>query len=78
MIKSSKEGAAEIWAQTLNTIPENEWKFVLNAVHDTLPHNANCGARQKQSERQEEKEEGREARRRIKSIMCWTFVCVCH
>ncbi len=41
MIKSSKEGAAEIWAQTLNTIPENEWKFVLNAAHDTLPHNAN-------------------------------------
>ncbi len=41
MIKSSKEGAADIWAQTLNTIPETEWKFVLNAAHDTLPHNAN-------------------------------------
>lgn len=41
MIRACKEGAAEVWALALQRLTEGAWKFVLNAAHDTLPHNAN-------------------------------------
>ena len=37
MFRSCEEGAA----LALQQLPEGTWKFVLNAAHDTLPHNAN-------------------------------------
>ena len=33
--------AAGIWADMLMDLPEEQFKFALNAAHDTLPHNAN-------------------------------------
>ena len=33
--------AAQIWATAISTLPEWCFKFALNAVTDTLPHNAN-------------------------------------
>ena len=41
MVRSSRDGAAEVWAQALSLLLEGEWKFVLNAAHNTLPHNNN-------------------------------------
>ena len=41
MFRSCEEGAAHVWALALQQLPEGAWKFVLNAAHDTLPHNAN-------------------------------------
>lgn len=50
MIRSSEDGAAEIWAEALNQLPEGAWKFALNAAHDTLPHNANLHLWRKKQE----------------------------
>ena len=33
--------AATVWADVVNGLPEEQFKFALNAAHDTLPHNAN-------------------------------------
>ena len=41
MFRSCEEGAAHVWALAPQQLPEGAWKFVLNAAHDTLPHNAN-------------------------------------
>ena len=41
LIRSLTPESAEIWATTLRSLPEGAWKFVLNAAHDALPHNAN-------------------------------------
>lgn len=41
MFRSCEERAADVWTLALQQLPEGAWKFVLNAAHDTLPHNAN-------------------------------------
>ena len=39
--RRSDDQASSIWAQVLWELPEKVMKFTLNAVQDTLPHNAN-------------------------------------
>ena len=34
--------AADLWSTTVQSLPERAFKFALNAVTDTLPHNRNC------------------------------------
>ena len=41
MIASVEENEIEIWANTVQSLPAQQMRFVLNAVVDTLPHNAN-------------------------------------
>ena len=41
MIRTCKNGEADVWTQAIQQLPEEAWKFALNAAHDTLPHNAN-------------------------------------
>ena len=41
MFRSREEGAADVWSLALQQLPERARNFVLNAAHDTLPHNAN-------------------------------------
>ncbi len=41
MIRSTSPDTASIWATAVQSLPEDSFKFVLNAAHDTLPHNAN-------------------------------------
>ena len=41
MIRSTTPNTATIWAKAVQSLPEEPFKFVLNAAHDTLPHNAN-------------------------------------
>ena len=35
-----QDHAAELWATSITNLPEHIFKFALNAVTDTLPHNA--------------------------------------
>ena len=30
-----------VWAEAVQGLPDEQFKFALNAAHDTLPHNAN-------------------------------------
>ena len=39
--RSLSPQSADVWATALRSLPEEVWKFALNAAHDTLPHNAN-------------------------------------
>ncbi len=41
MVRMATPGAAPIWAKTIQSLPQQVFKFVLNAAHDTLPHNSN-------------------------------------
>ena len=36
-----QDRAAEVWAEVVMTLPDSTMRFALNAVTDTLPHNAN-------------------------------------
>ena len=41
MIASVEENEIEIWANTVQSLPAQQMRFVLNAAVDTLPHNTN-------------------------------------
>ena len=41
VFRCSKDGAASIWSKAVQKLPPELLKFSLNAVQDTLPHNAN-------------------------------------
>ena len=41
MIRSSTPTSATLWAEAVQHLPDDKFKFALNAAHDTLPHNAN-------------------------------------
>jgi len=38
---ATASGAASIWADVIKQLPDEQFKFSLNAAHDTLPHNSN-------------------------------------
>ena len=42
---STSSEVAGIWADIVMCLPEQQFKFILNAAHDTLPHNANLHLR---------------------------------
>jgi len=37
----SADEEAEVWGKTIQSLPSEQIRFVLNAAVDTLPHNAN-------------------------------------
>ena len=39
LIRSTTHGAAAVWAKVIDSFPDEPFKYVLNAAHDTLPHN---------------------------------------
>ena len=41
MIRFTTPNTITIWAKAVQSLPEEPFTFVLNAAHDTLPHNAN-------------------------------------
>lgn len=41
MLATSADEEAEVWGKTIQTLPSEQMRFVLNAAVDTLPHNAN-------------------------------------
>ena len=41
MCRIATPSAAIVWANALESLPSESFKFALNASHDTLPHNAN-------------------------------------
>ena len=41
MIRATTPDTATIWAKAVQSLPDDSFKFALNAAHDTLPHNAN-------------------------------------
>ena len=41
VMRCTEEDAAKIWSKTVQKLPPDLLKFSLNAVQDTLPHNAN-------------------------------------
>ena len=41
VFRCSEDGAASIWSKAVQKLPPELLKFSLNAVQDTLPHNAN-------------------------------------
>jgi len=41
MVQSSPPDMPAIWAEAVQGLPDEQFKFALNAAHDTLPHNAN-------------------------------------
>ena len=41
MMRISTPEAASTWAKSIQSLPQHVFKFVLNATHDVLPHNAN-------------------------------------
>ena len=40
-VRQFEDRAADLWSQTVLTSPDHMMRFALNAVTDTLPHNAN-------------------------------------
>ena len=40
LIRSSNPNTATCWAEAVQSLPDEPFKFILNAAHDTLPHNA--------------------------------------
>ena len=40
MLATSADEEAEVWGKTIQTLPSEQMRFVLNAAVDTLPHNA--------------------------------------
>ena len=41
LIRSSNPNTATCWAEAVQSLPDEPFKFILSAAHDTLPHNAN-------------------------------------
>ena len=41
LIRFSNSNTATCWAEAVQSLPDEPFKFILNAAHDTLPHNAN-------------------------------------
>ncbi len=41
MVRMATPGAAPIWAKAIQSLPQQVFKFFLNAAHDTPPHNSN-------------------------------------
>ena len=41
MIRATTPDIATIWAKAVQSLPDDSFKFALNAAHDTLPHNTN-------------------------------------
>ena len=41
MVSSVDENEIEVWANTIQSLPSQQMRFVLNAAVDTLSHNAN-------------------------------------
>ena len=41
MARSFPPDMPAVWAEAVQRLPDEQFKFVLNAAHDTLPHNAN-------------------------------------
>ena len=39
--KEVDSSAATLWANTITTLPSDQFKFAVNAAPDTLPHNSN-------------------------------------
>jgi len=51
LIRSSNPNTDTCWAEAVQPLPDEPFKFILNAAHDTLPHNANlCLWRKKASD----------------------------
>ena len=41
ILATSADEEAEVWSKTIQTLPSEQMRFVLNAAVDALPHNAN-------------------------------------
>ena len=41
MVRSFPPDMPAVWAEAIQRLPDEQFKFALNAAHDTFPHNAN-------------------------------------
>ena len=50
MLRATTPDTATIWAKAIQSLPQEQTKFALNAAVDTLPHNSNLHLRRKESD----------------------------
>ena len=41
LIRSAPPDVPAIWSEAIQGLPDEQFKFALNAAHDTIPHNSN-------------------------------------